>query len=84
VASLTGEEYLNRVREEVATLEDDLAGQRVRARIQQASRGLGVPDDLGLAAIYRAARRSGLTLTQFLGDLEQAIAARGTSPPGQT
>ncbi len=66
-------EYLGRVREEIATLEEELRSGDVRERVQAVSRALEVPEDLGLAAIYRAARRSGLTLAQFLTDLERAL-----------
>ncbi len=66
-------EYLQRVREELATLQNELRTGDVRERVQAASQALGIPEDLGLAAMYRAARRSGLTLAQFLRDLERAL-----------
>jgi len=84
VASTPGQEYIDRVREEVATLQSELQDDRVRERIEGASKALGVPEELGLAAFYRAARRSGLSLTQFLGDLERAIPTQRQSPYGRS
>ena len=84
MALTPGQEYIDRVREEVATLQSELQGDRVRERVEAASRALGVPEELGLAAIYRAARRSGLSLTQFISDLERAISAQRQSPFGRS
>lgn len=73
MTSQPGQEYLGRVRDELATLEAELSDDRVRERLGAVVQALRIPEELGLAAIYRAARRSGLSLSQFLSELERAV-----------
>ena len=79
-----GQDYLDRVREEIATLESELQEDRLRARIHDASHALGTSEEIGLAAIYRAARRSGLSLSQFLSDLERTLPSPRIHPQSRS
>ncbi|HLG51903.1 MAG TPA: hypothetical protein VKY56_09780 [Chloroflexota bacterium] len=71
----SGQDYVNRIHEEVAALERELQGD-VPARLTRIAQTLGIPDHLALAAVYRAARRSGLTIEQFENDVEQVLFSR--------
>jgi hypothetical protein len=62
-------DYIGRVREEIGTLEADLKERGARDDLAKVARQLDLPDDLALAAIYRAARRSGLSLRLMLTEL---------------
>jgi hypothetical protein len=62
-------DYVGRVHEEIQTLEQELADQTLRADLAKVAARLGLESDLALAAIFRASRRSGLSLRLMVAEV---------------
>jgi hypothetical protein len=74
-------DYVGRVREEIVALEAELGERGVRDALTATAATLGLPPELALAAIYRAARRSGLSMRLMLAEVEGQLEKAGR--PGQ-
>jgi hypothetical protein len=81
MSAVAQHDYVGRVREEVGTLEADLSERDARAELARTVERLGVPSELALAAIYRAARRSGISLRLMLTEINGQL-DRGERPGG--
>jgi hypothetical protein len=66
-------DYVGRVREEINALEKDLQERGAREELDKVVQRLNLPNELALAAIYRAARRSGLSLRLMLTELNNQL-----------
>ncbi len=66
-------DYVGRVREEIGTLESDLRERGLRDELTRVAERLGLPPELALAAIYRAARRSGLSLRLMVTEINNQL-----------
>lgn len=75
-------DYIGRVQEEVAALQAELGERGAREELAKVAERLGLPAELALAAVYRAARRSGLTLRLMLTELNNQL--ERASRPGQS
>jgi hypothetical protein len=69
VSAIAQHDYIARVREEVANLERELAEAGARDDLNAIAGRLGLPSDLAIAAVFRAGRRSGLTLSLMVKEL---------------
>lgn len=69
MSAIVQHDYIARVREEVTDLERELAETGTREALAVVAARLAVPSDLALAAIFRAGRRSGLTLSLMIKEL---------------
>lgn len=76
MSAVAQHDYVMRVQEEVRDLEKEMNEPGVRDGLTRVTERLGLPADLATAAIFRAARRSGLTmrlmLTEINGQLDRA------------
>ena len=76
MSAVAQHDYVGRVREEVAVLERELGERGARDDLGKISERLDLPPEVALAAVFRAARRSGLTvrlmLTEIANQLDQA------------
>jgi hypothetical protein len=66
-------DYVERVREEIAGLSGDLSERGVSEDLAAVVRRLGLPEELALAALYRAARRSGISLRLLLTEITSQL-----------
>ncbi len=66
-------DYVGRVREEIGTLESDLREHGLRDELTRVAERLNLPPELALAAIYRAARRSGLSLRLMVTEINNQL-----------
>jgi hypothetical protein len=62
-------DYIARVQEEQSTLAAELAEVGLAERIATIGQQLGLNEQLALAAVFRASRRSGLSLTLMVNEL---------------
>jgi hypothetical protein len=69
VSAVAQHDFVGRVAEEVRDLQREVQEAGVSEALAQVSERLSLPPELALAAIYRAARRSGLTVRQMLADI---------------
>jgi hypothetical protein len=76
MSAVAQHDYVGRVREEVAVLERELAERGAREDLEKIAQRLGLAPEMALAAVFRAARRSGLSvrlmLTELGNQLDQA------------
>ncbi|HEX2033932.1 MAG TPA: hypothetical protein VHS99_07090 [Chloroflexota bacterium] len=72
------------VQEEIAQLSRELGAEEVRQAIHEMAQRFGTADDVILAALWRASKRHGETLTVFVDELRgqferETAAAEGTT-----
>jgi hypothetical protein len=76
MSAVAQHDYVGRVREEIAVLERELGERGARDQLEKIAQRLDLAPELALAAVFRAARRSGLTvrlmLTEIGNQLDQA------------
>jgi hypothetical protein len=76
MSAIAQHDYVGRVREEVAVLERELGERGAREELEKIAQRLGLAPETALAAVFRAARRSGLSvrlmLTEIANQLDQA------------
>jgi hypothetical protein len=76
MSAVAQHDYVGRVREEVAVLERELGERGAREDLEKIAQRLGLAPEVALAAVFRAARRSGLSvrlmLTEIGNQLDQA------------
>lgn len=73
MSAIEQHDYLGRVREEIVALQAELGERGVVDDLAMLSDRLGLPKELALAAVYRAARRSGLTLRLMLTEMKNQL-----------
>lgn len=73
MSAIEQHDYLGRVREEVVALQAELGERGAVDDLAVLSDRLGLPKELALAAVYRAARRSGLTLRLMLTEMKNQL-----------
>lgn len=66
-------DYVGRVQEEVRALEADLKERGARDELGRVAQRLNLAEDLALAALFRAARRSGLSLRLMLTEVNNQL-----------
>ena len=71
------------VKEELLTLQRELAEPGARDGVAAATSALSLPPDLAIAVLYRAARRSGLTIRLLTEEIRREV-ERGRSQPHAT
>ncbi|MBI4492467.1 MAG: hypothetical protein HY690_06710 [Chloroflexi bacterium] len=68
-------DFVARVREEVAGLEQELAEPGVREGVQALAERMHLPPEVALSALYRSAKRSGYTLKLLLEEVNRQLDA---------
>lgn len=70
-------DLVGRVREESAQIEQELGEPGVRDSLRATAERIGVPQELALAAFFRAAKRSGYTLRLLLEEVNRQLELEG-------
>jgi hypothetical protein len=73
MSAVAQHDYVGRVQEEVAALQAELGEAGAREALTKAVERLGLPPEVALAAIFRAARRSGLTLRLMVTEINNQL-----------
>lgn len=76
-------DFAGRVREEVDVIEKELAEPGVADGVRATAERLQLPADLALAALFRAAKRSGYTLRVFLEEVNRQLDAQSAAEPSR-
>lgn len=73
MSAVAEHDYVGRVREEIGTLEADLSERGLRDDLNKLAERLNLPTELALAALFRAARRSGLSLRLMVTEINNQL-----------
>jgi hypothetical protein len=73
MSAVAQHDYVGRVREEVAVLERELGERGAREELEKIAGRLELAPEVALAAVFRAGRRSGLSLRLMLTELANQL-----------